>query len=321
MTPTPVYAIALAGVVAFLVSILSTPHLIRFAIRQGALDVPNERKPHGKPVPNIGGTAVFTSVIAAVFVCFPFLPGAIEKEDIFILLGITLGAALSFIVGLFDDLFGLRPIRKFLFQVLIAAGGILFGIKIGFLTGMFTEYIFLSRPITVILTIFWITALMNAVNLIDGLDGLASGISAIAALAFLVLGLMKGQVVVALLAATLLGSSLGFLPYNFHPARCFLGDSGSLLLGYLLATISITGPFKTATALAVAVPVLILAIPIFDTSYAILRRTVAGRKFYEPDNEHVHHQLRKGLGHRPTVLILYGVSIILAVIAVIIGSK
>jgi UDP-GlcNAc:undecaprenyl-phosphate GlcNAc-1-phosphate transferase len=322
MALAPIHATLLAGLVALIVCAIMSPAIIRFATRRGVLDQPGERKPHDKPVPTLGGTAVFSGVMAAVFVCFPFLPKELRPDEIYAVMGISLGAALCFIIGLFDDLFGLRPGRKFLFQVLVAAGGILFGIKIGFLSGIRTEFIYLPVALTVILTILWITALMNAVNLIDGLDGLASGITAIAAAAFLVLGLMQGQIAAALLSAAVLGASLGFIPFNFHPAKIFLGDSGSLLLGYLLATISILGPFKTTTALTVALPILILGLPLFDTSWAILRRTVAGRKMYEADTEHVHHQLRKrGLGHRGTVVALYGVAVVLAIIAVMIGSR
>lgn len=295
---------------------------MRFALRQGAIDRPNSRKLHDRPIPHLGGTAVFTGFIAAVFVCYPFLPEEIRPDEINAVLGISLGAALIFIVGLFDDLFGLRPARKFLFQILIAAAGVLFGIKIGFLTGIGEGYIFLKQPVTVLLTIFWVVALMNAVNLIDGLDGLASGISAIAALAFLILGILQGQIVAAVLSAAVLGACLGFLPFNFYPAKIFLGDAGSLLLGYLLATISIVGPFKTTTALTVVLPILILGLPIFDTSYAIFRRWAAGKKVYEPDTEHVHHKLHKrGLSHRTTVLMLYGVSAVLAIVAVVVGSR
>jgi len=319
---SPVHATLLAGLVALIVCAIMSPAIIRFATRRGVLDRPGERKPHDRPVPTLGGTAVFSGVMAAVFVCFPFLPKELRPDEIYAVMGISIGAALSFIIGLFDDLFGLKPSRKFLFQVLVAAGGILFGIKIGFLSGIRTEFIYLPVALTVILTILWITALMNAVNLIDGLDGLASGISAIAAAAFLILGLIQGQIAAALLSAAVLGASLGFIPFNFHPAKIFLGDSGSLLLGYLLATISILGPFKTTTAITVALPILILGLPLFDTSWAILRRTVAGRKMYEGDTEHVHHQLRKrGLGHRGTVLALYGVAVVLAIIAMIIGSR
>jgi UDP-GlcNAc:undecaprenyl-phosphate GlcNAc-1-phosphate transferase len=312
----------MAGIVAMMVCLLAVPALIRFCIRCGVVDKPNPRKPHDHPTPVLGGTAVFAAIITSVFVCFPFLPEHLRPDEIYAVLGISLGAALSFIVGLFDDLFGLRPARKFLFQVLIAGAGVLFGIKIGFLSGLGKDYIYLSVPLTIILTIFWITALMNAVNLIDGLDGLASGITAIAATAFLILGLAQHQVAAALLSAAVLGASIAFLRYNFHPAKIFLGDSGSLLLGYMLATISILGPFKTATALTVALPILILGLPLFDTSLAILRRTVTGRKLYEADTGHVHHQLTKrGLSHRGTVLTLYGVSVVLAVIAVIVGLR
>lgn len=314
---SPEYAALLAGLVALLVCLIMTPVIMRFATRRGVMDLPDDRKSHPTPVPTLGGTAVFSGVIAAVFVCFPFLPDKLRPDEIYAIMGISLGAALSFIIGLFDDLFGLKPSRKFIFQVCVAAGGILFGIKIGFLTGWGSDYIYLSAPLTVLLTILWVTALMNAVNLIDGLDGLASGITAIAAAAFLALGLLKGQTAAALLSAAVLGASLGFIPFNTHPARIFLGDSGSLLLGYLLATISILGPFKTTTALTVVLPILILGLPLFDTSWAILRRTVAGRKVYEADNDHVHHQLvRRGLGHKGTVLTLYAVAGVLAIIAV-----
>lgn len=322
MALTPVYATILAGLVALIVCAVMTPVIIRFATKRGVMDKPGEHKLHDKPVPTLGGTAVFSGVIAAVFVCFPFLPDKLRPDEIYAVMGISLGAALSFILGLFDDLFGLKPSRKFIFQVCIAAGGILFGIKIGFLSGLGSDFIYLSGPLTVVITILWVTALMNAVNLIDGLDGLASGITAIAAGAFMLLALLHGQVAAALLSAAVLGASLGFLPFNSYPAKIFLGDAGSLLLGYLLATISILGPFKTATALTVALPILILGLPLFDTSWAILRRTVAHRKISEADNDHLHHQLkRKGLGHKGTVLVLYGVAGVLAIIAVIVGIR
>lgn len=320
MALTPGYAVTLAGLVAFVVCLITSPAIIRFAKNRGLMDKPDGHKTHSKPVPTLGGTAIFAGVIAAVFVCFPFLPERLRPDEIYAILGISLGAALSFIIGLFDDLFGLKPARKFLFQVLIAGGGILFGIKIGFLSGLGGGFIYLPGILTVLVTILWVTALMNAINLIDGLDGLASGITSIAAAAFLILALIQGQLAAALLSAAVLGSTLGFLPYNFHPAKIFLGDAGSLMLGYLLATISILGPFKTTTALTVVLPILILGLPLFDTSWAILRRTVARRKISEADNDHVHHQLTKrGLGHRGTVLVLYGVAAILAIIAVIVG--
>lgn len=323
MSFSPAHAvIALAGLVALVVCLVTSPAIIRFAKNRGVMDKPDSRKLHKIPIPTLGGTAVFAGVIASVFVCFRFLPTELSPTEIYAVMGISLGAALSFIVGLFDDLFGLKPSQKFLFQVLIAGGGILFGIKIEFLTGIGVDYFFLNPFLTVILTIIWITALMNAVNMIDGLDGLASGITSIAALAFLILALIQGQIPAALLSAAVLGSTLGFLPFNFHPAKIFLGDAGSMMLGYLLATISILGPFKTTTALTVVLPILILGLPLFDTSWAILRRVVAGRKVSEADNEHVHHQLEKSrLGHRGTVLVLYGVAAILAIIAVVIGSR
>jgi UDP-GlcNAc:undecaprenyl-phosphate/decaprenyl-phosphate GlcNAc-1-phosphate transferase len=320
MALSPIYATVLAGFVALIVCAIMSPVIIRFATHRGVMDKPDERKCHEKPIPQLGGTAVFAGVIASVFIVFPFMPHEMRPDEIYGVMGISLGAALSFIIGLFDDLFGIKPAKKFLFQVIVATGGILFGIKIGFLQGYFTDYIYLSGPITVLATIFWVTALMNAVNLIDGLDGLATGISAIAAAAFMILALMNGQVAAGLLSAAVLGASLGFLPFNFYPAKIFLGDAGSLLLGYLLATISILGPFKTTTALTVVVPILILGLPLFDTSWAIVRRTAAHKKIHEADNDHVHHRLsRKGFGHKGTVLILYGVAAILAVIAIFVG--
>ena len=322
MALSPAYAVTLAGLVALIVCLITSPAIIRFARNRGLMDKPDGRKSHEKPIPTLGGTAVFAGVIASVFVCFPFLPERLRPDEIYAVMGISLGAALSFIIGLFDDLFGLKPQRKFLFQVLIASGGILFGIKIGFLSAIGGGFVYLPGILTVLLTVLWITALMNAINLIDGLDGLASGITAIGAAAFLILALNQGQLAAALLSAAVLGSTLGFLPFNFHPAKIFLGDAGSLMLGYLLATISILGPFKTTTALTVVLPILILGLPLFDTSWAILRRTVARRKISEADNDHVHHQLKKrGMGHRGTVLVLYGVAAILAIIAIVLGWK
>jgi len=315
-----IYIVILAGIVSLAVCMIMTPVIIRFATKRGLMDKPEGHKSHDKPVPQLGGTAIVSGVIAAVFVSFPFLPNEIRPDEIYAVLGISLGASLSFIIGLFDDLFGLKPLRKFTFQACVAAGTILFGVKIGFISGFMSDYLYLSAPLTVILTIIWITGLMNAINLIDGLDGLASGLTAIAALAFMILGIVQGQVAAALLAAAVLGASLGFIPFNWHPAKIFLGDAGSLLMGYMLATISILGPFKTTTLLTVALPVLILALPIFDTSWAMLRRKLAGRKISEADNGHIHHQLaRRGLGHRGTVLVMYSIAIILAVVAVVVG--
>ncbi len=321
---------------AFAVGVFSVylfvPRLIRFAMEKDIVDHPGGHKMHKRDTPTLGGFAIFLGFLLAMLVVFPFLkqyftnpdnPG--HFESILKLYGIVIGAGLIFIMGLFDDLFGLSAGVKFIAQIGVGIAMCLFGLRIEFLSSPFTEgFIYLASWQAWLITIFWVVAIMNAVNFIDGVDGLACGISGIAAATFLVIALLGWQkeynTVSALLASGVLGCCIGFLPFNYHPAKIFMGDSGSQLLGFLLAAIAITGTFKTPAALTLIVPILILGIPIFDTSWAVLRRSWQRKKLFEADNGHVHHELlKRGLGPRATVLVLYGVAVLLGIIAVLVS--
>jgi UDP-GlcNAc:undecaprenyl-phosphate GlcNAc-1-phosphate transferase len=319
--------LAFAFAVGLFAVYLIVPRLMRFALEKGILDRPGGHKIHKRETPTLGGFAIFFGFLLAMLVVFPFCRKFfINPASIYNLFGILIGAGIIFLMGLFDDIFGLPPILKLIAQVFVGVAMSLFDIRIDFLTLPFREgYIFLVPWQAWLVTIFWVVAIMNAVNFIDGVDGLACGISGIAAATFLVIALIGGQrefnAVSALLAAGLLGCCAGFLPFNFHPAKIFLGDSGSQLLGFLLAAIAITGTFKTPAALTLFVPILILGIPIFDTSWAVLRRSWQGKALFRADNSHVHHELlKRGLGPQATVLALYGVAIVLGVLAVLLSK-
>ncbi len=302
---------------------LFVPRLTRFAREKGILDHPGGHKTHQGAVPTLGGFAIFLGFLLAMLVVFPFCKKFfINPESIYKMFGILIGSSLIFLMGLFDDLFGLSPAVKFIAQIFVGIAMCIFGLRIEFLTSPFQAGLIYLLPWQQwLLTIFWVVTIINAVNFTDGVDGLACGISGIAAATFLVIALLGWQqeynTVSAILAVGLLGCCIGFLPYNFHPAKIFMGDSGSQLLGFLLAAITITGTFKTPAALTLIVPILVLGIPIFDTSWAVLRRSWQGKKIFSADNGHVHHTLmRRGLGPRQTVLVLYGVAVVLGVIAV-----
>ena len=317
-----VFAFAVGLFTAYLI----VPRLMRFDIEKGILDRPGGHKLHLKETPTLGGFAIFLGILLAMLVVFPFCRGAFfNPGSVYNLLGILIGAGIIFLMGLFDDLFHLSPIVKLIAQILVGLAMCLFDIRIDFINAPFREgYIFLEPWQAWLVTIFWVVAIMNAVNFIDGVDGLACGISGIAAATFLVIALMGWQkehnAISALLAAGVLGCCLGFLPFNFNPAKIFLGDSGSQLLGFLLAAIAINGTFKTPAALTLFVPLLILGIPIFDTSWTVLRRSWQGKKLFAADNGHVHHEMLKhGMGPRATVLTLYGAAIILGLLAILLA--
>jgi UDP-GlcNAc:undecaprenyl-phosphate GlcNAc-1-phosphate transferase len=230
--------------------------------------------------------------------------------DIKEILGVGVGAVVIFLLGFFDDIYELPSKLKFIVQISVGLLVALSGVRIEFLSNPFASNhpVFLnlfSIPITVI----WIVGVTNAVNLIDGLDGLAAGISSIASLSLMVLSIYSGYPIAVLLTATLAGACLGFLPYNFNPASIFMGDTGSTFLGYILAITSILGLLKGYTLATIFIAVLILALPIFDTAFAILRRFLAGKPIMSPDRGHLHHRLvDKGYSHKRAVITLYGIS-------------
>ncbi len=280
--------------------------LVRLAgVRFGALDRPVERSVHRQPVPTLGGLA-----IAGAFAVAVLMAGGPEHAHV---MGILAGGAVILLVGVGDDLFNLSPFLKLLGQA--AAGGVLllFGVQIGYLTDPLRGGMFSSGWAGAPLTVLWVVAVINTVNLIDGLDGLAAGISGIASLVLFAVALLRGQVEVAVLTAALAGACFGFLPHNFNrKAKIFLGDTGAMFLGFAIAAVAVDGTLKSTTAIALAVPVLALGLPIFDTAFAILRRLVNGRPIVAADRNHIHHRLMAaGLSQRQVVVILYLVSVFL----------
>lgn len=233
--------------------------------------------------------------------------------------GFCIGASVIAIMGFLDDFKDLRPIEKLIFQVVAASVVYLFGIgilgvKIPFIYNNIIDFGIFAYPITII----WILAITNAVNLIDGLDGLAAGISCISAISLLAIFLIKGAALeVVIIAIALVGATLGFLPYNFNPAKTFMGDVGSNFLGFTLGVISIMGMAKGYTLLTIIGPIIVLGIPVFDMIFAIVRRLIRGQKITTPDKEHIHHRLLKlGLSQKQSVITLYIVSSILGIVAV-----
>ncbi len=306
--------------IAFIVALSMTPLARKIAFKIGAVDIPkDERRMHKKPIARLGGLAIFVGFLTAVF--FTLITRSLDTgvlfED-FRLPGLIIGLLIIVSVGIIDDT---RPVPawiKLLFQILAALVVVLSGIRIEEISNPFspigmTFLGILSIPITVL----WIVGITNAINLLDGLDGLAAGVSSIASLSLLFVSIFDQQTGAIFLTAALAGASLGFLPFNFNPAKIFMGDTGSTFLGFALASISVMGMVKSYAAIAVAVPLLVLGLPIFDTAFAILRRVSSGKSIMQPDRGHLHHKLMDmGFSQRQTVVVLYIVSAVLGICAV-----
>ena len=310
--------IIFAFIVALVISYAATPLAKRLAFRLGAVDVPKDgRRMHKEPKARMGGLAIFLGFLVSVF-CFAdfVLPTGSPNTG---LIGILVGGVIIVILGMFDDVKPRSAKLKFLVQLVAAAVPVFLGVRVFVITNPFTnELISLPMWLSVLGSIFWIAGVTNAVNLIDGLDGLAAGVSSIAAVALLSILLLvnSSSVTLLVMAAALAGACFGFLPYNFNPAKLFMGDTGSTFLGFTLACISIQGPFKTYVAFII--PLLVLGLPIFDTAFAIIRRLSKGQSIMAPDRGHLHHRLiDRGFSHRQTVLILYILSAVLAVSAIV----
>lgn len=290
--------------------LLLTPCLRRLAFRVGALDHPDARKIHRQAMPLLGGVAVYLSFWAVAALALYLYGGGYQFRGLF------WGSTLILLLGLYDDLKGLSYQAKFAGQFAAALILLLYNIRIEFITLPFREITFLGVFI-VPLTLLWVVGLTNAVNLIDGADGLAAGVSTIAAL--VMFALTRGEFeLIPLLTLILAGAALGFLPYNFSPARIFLGDAGSLFLGFMLSALAIIGVTKQAAFTTLFIPVLIFGLPITDTIYAMWRRFRNRRPIFQADNGHIHHRLLDlGLSTRQTVLVLYLCSIYFGLAAII----
>ena len=297
------------ALLALIISLLLVPFVAKLAIKIGAVDKPNERKVHTKIMPRMGGLAIYLSFFAVLF---------LSHEMTMQHIGLLTGCTVLVLVGIIDDKTDMPAKIKLLGQILAACIVVASGVRVEFMTnfilgGVFPLYVF-SVPFTVL----WIVAITNAVNLIDGLDGLAAGTSIIAATTMAISGYATGQTEMASMALILIGASLGFLKYNFHPAKIFMGDTGSMFLGYNLSVLAIMGFTKSFTVLSLVTPILVLAIPILDTLFAIIRRKMNNKPIFKPDKNHLHHcLLNYGFSHRNTVLIIYAVSAVLALCGLI----
>lgn len=307
----------IAFILAAITSMIVAPLMIKFAFKVGAVDVPkDERKIHSKPMPRIGGL----SFIIGFFVAIIFSLLTVKVDTSVNLVGFFIGSAIVAAVGFLDDIYHIKPWQKLLGQVIAAILVIISGLRICYINIPFITLYGLNDVLSIIITFFWIIGVTNALNLIDGLDGLATGVSAIATLALTIVFALNGSGELPLLiTVALLGGLVGFLPYNFNPAKTFMGDTGSNFLGFTLATVSMIGMAKTYTLMAIVVPVVILGLPIFDTLFAICRRVLHHKSIMEADRGHIHHRLiDAGLSQKQAVLVLYGVTALLGILAVII---
>jgi len=304
---------------SLLFSFALTRYVRDFASRRGWVAAPShDRHLHASPLPRLGGVAIFISfslsIVAAAAIAsyVPHLHAAFSLKT---LLTILMPASLVFLLGVYDDIYSVGPYVKFAVQALAATMLFMGGLRILNIPVLFGEHQlpwFVGLPFTIL----WVLAITNAFNLIDGLDGLAAGSALFSTLVVFVVALLNGYSLVTVMTIALAGAILGFLRYNFNPATIFLGDSGSLFIGFLLSALALEGAQKSPTIVAVAIPVVSFGLPILETSLSILRRLISGRPVFTADREHIHHKLlQHGLTHRQVVIVLYGVSAVFALLS------
>ena len=307
------------------VAFATAPLSIKVAHKLGIIDQPKDaRRVHKKPIPRFGGMSIFLGSMAAMVIP----AGMNEKIKI-----AMLGGLLMYLLGIIDDKFDIKPLTKFLGQVGIASLVYALGVRITFMSNYFgadvvdqNANVMLSAGVSYIITVLWIVGITNAVNLMDGLDGLAAGSVAIMALSLAYIayihGTRLGSMPVCIALVAVAGGCIGFLPYNFSPAKTFMGDGGALYLGYMIAVLSVISPLKRSTVVGALIPMLTLAVPIFDTLFAMLRRTLKHQSIMHADKGHLHHHLMAaGFGQRRSVLIMYGIVGIMGIVAVLISRE
>jgi UDP-GlcNAc:undecaprenyl-phosphate GlcNAc-1-phosphate transferase len=302
-------------IASFFVTIIVTPFVIKLAYRLNVTDKPNLRKVHSKIMPRMGGLAIFLGVLVGYFVSGLYM----EK-----VMSISFGALLIIILGLLDDKFELSAKIKFIAQILIATIVVRSGLHlevnqlgIPFLGDVSVEGNILGSIITVI----WIVGITNAINLIDGLDGLSAGVSTIGIGTIAVLAFANDKLMILTFCLIIMGATIAFLFYNFHPAKIFMGDTGALFLGYSIAVLSLLGAYKSVTLFSVVIPIIILGVPVFDTLTAVMRRIVNKRPISSPDREHLHHRLIDlGLSQRATVLLIYAFGLLFSSAAILLSK-
>jgi len=314
-----IWYVLLALLLGAVVSFAATPVVKALSVKVGAVDVPKDaRRMHDHPIPRMGGLAIFFGFMVAMLL---FVPLDAEKQ------GMLLGAVIIVVLGMLDDKYALPAIPKFLVQIIAALIAVMAGNRIEVLSN---PNIFSPNPVWQLgwlgypVTVIWIVAITNAVNLIDGLDGLACGVSTISAATMLVIALLGrvSELDVAVMMAALAGACIGFLPYNFNPAKIFMGDTGATFLGFIMATVSVEGMFKQYAIISFVVPFLMLGLPIFDVCFAVVRRVSHGQNPMKPDRGHVHHRLiDMGFSQKQAVGVLYVISAILGLSAVVLTAS
>lgn len=303
----------IGAIISYLLGVFIVPLVIAYSKKQGLIDVPNERKIHTRPISRLGGVAIWLSTMLS----FLFLVFLSYYPYGSLLSGILLGSSLMFLLGLIDDIYTLNAKFKLLIQIAIATLVFLLGVRIDSMINPFGGEIQLTLPLSYIITLFWIVGISNAINFIDGIDGLAGSVITVNSitLGIIAVAMIPPNPISALIAFILAGSMLAFLTYNFNPAKIFMGDSGALFSGFLLATLSITGVMKAA-ALAIMLPFVVLAVPIIDITYSSLRRISKGKSPFVADSEHIHHKLlNAGFSQNMTVAILTSIAIVAGAIA------
>jgi len=319
-------------IIPWLLALVLTPAVIRFAQARGHLDYPTERKAHKAPVAMLGGVAVFASIVLGLLAIAPFVAPVRAALFGYESLGaLGLGAGLMVALGAWDDLYDMRPMHKLTGQIAIAALTWVMGFRVGSIELPFEFYLTAAAPVSLLVTVGWIVIVANAFNLIDGIDGLTAGVSVITALTVFLLANQNGATVPVIAALALSGALAGFLRFNLPPARIFLGDAGALSLGYLTAVLAMSSYQKSPAAVALIVPLLVLGLPLLDAILAVIRRGLLhlrtrGTEGLRPgellravtlaDRGHLHHLLlRNGLSVPESLAVLYAVCIALAVIA------
>ncbi len=321
--------IAIAFLLAFIIAFMTTPYMIKIAKKVGAVDIPKDkRRMHKKEMPKFGGPAVILGFLVSVIYLIIVMSmehtiNLFDTEQYGMkLLGMFFGILVISIVCIVDDIKTIKPWMKLLGQTIAAIIVVAFGVRISDISLPFFNFSEMNEIISIIITIGWIIGVTNAINLIDGLDGLSSGISVISAVSLLIIFVLNGSPLISIVLITALaGALVGFLPFNFAPAKTFIGDTGSNFLGFSLSIISILGMAKTYTAAVIVLPLIVLGLPIFDTLWAIIRRLIKGKSIkaiFKADKGHLHHRIvAKGFSQKQAVLILYGISATFGIFAII----
>lgn len=299
-------------IVAFIITFALTPFVKKLAFRVGAVDIPKDnRRMHKKPTARMGGLAIYIGFVVSA-IHFSNMEASV--------IGILIGSTIIVILGIFDDIYALSAKLKLIFQIIAALCPVIAGVQIDFIKvpSIISEYGYIGLGwLAIPVTLIWIVGITNAINLLDGLDGLACGVSSISALTLLFIAIIVGEPAVAFITSALAGACFGFLPYNFNPAKLFMGDTGSLFLGFVLSSISVQGLFKGYAVISIAAPILILGLPIFDTASAIIRRLKNHQPIMSPDRGHLHHRLvDAGFSQKQAVSIIYVLCLILCIGAV-----